>query len=144
MGFWPAVSSCFGKYVTFSGRSPRSEFWYWALFCWLASLLLFTLDAAVFGLNDGGLGPLSGIFSLAIFLPSVAVTARRLHDVDRSGWWMLIYCIPLIGFVLYFVWNCSRGTYGMNRFGNDPLPNSPTQGGFIPPTAMPPSPPPMA
>lgn len=138
MGFWPAISSCFSKYVTFSGRAPRSEFWFWALFTWLVSISLTILDFAIFGLDEDSLGPLSGIFSLAVFLPGLAVSARRLHDIGRSGWWMLIYLVPLVGWVLFFVWNCSRGSAGPNNFGNDPL-----AGAFVMPAAMPPTPPPM-
>lgn len=137
MGFWPAISSCFNQYVTFSGRAPRSEFWFWCLFTWLVSIGLTILDAVLFGLSDDGLGPLSGLFSLAVLLPGLAVSARRLHDIERSGWWMLVYLVPLVGWVLFFVWNCRRGSIGTNRFGMDPL-----AGSMIPP-AMPPTPPPM-
>ena len=113
------------------------------LFAWLVSILLTIIDAAVFGLSEDGIGPLSSVFALAIFLPYLAVTARRLHDVDRSGWWMLIYLIPLIGWILMLVWSCQRGTPGINRFGADPLAGAMGPGGMVPPTAMPPTPPPM-
>jgi uncharacterized membrane protein YhaH (DUF805 family) len=60
--------------------------------------------------------------SLVLLLPSLAVGARRLHDIDRSGWWLLIGLVPLVGAILLIVWNCMRGTAGRNRFGADPLP----------------------
>jgi uncharacterized membrane protein YhaH (DUF805 family) len=65
-------------------------------------------------------GPLSIIFSLVNIIPGLAVSIRRLHDTDRSGWWLLIALIPLIGFILLIVWYASSGTAGSNRFGNDP------------------------
>jgi uncharacterized membrane protein YhaH (DUF805 family) len=64
---------------------------------------------------------LSGLASLALFLPSLAVAVRRLHDTDRTGWWVLIGLVPLIGWIIYLVFMCQRGTEGPNRFGADPL-----------------------
>jgi uncharacterized membrane protein YhaH (DUF805 family) len=64
---------------------------------------------------------LSSLGSLALFLPTLAVAVRRLHDTDRTGWWILIGLIPLIGWIIYLVFMCQRGTEGPNRFGEDPL-----------------------
>jgi len=103
MGFFESVSSCFGKYATLSGRASRSEYWFFQLF----SIILIMLTA--------------GLAFLVLFLPLFAVTARRLHDLDRSAWWMLLPLIPLVGSIIIFIWYCSKGTIGGNRFGPDPL-----------------------
>lgn len=78
---------CFRKYATFSGRARRSEYWYFILFNFLAALIFGFLDGAFFNqAAQMGLGPLSGVYSLVAFLPSWAVTVRRMHDTNRSGW----------------------------------------------------------
>ena len=75
--------------------------------------------------NDDGDGPIQSVVALAVFLPSISVAVRRLHDIDRSGWWWWIVLIPILGFVIFIWFTCSRGTAGPNRFGLDPLrPNS--------------------
>lgn len=110
------------KYATFRGRASRSEFWFFTLFNLIAYIVLIFLDG-MFGTFDeeGGIGLLSGIYSLGVILPSFAVSVRRLHDTDRTGWWMLISLIPLIGTIVLFVFWCQKGTSGTNRFGDDPL-----------------------
>jgi len=132
MDFITAVKTCFSKYVTFSGRAQRSEFWWFMLFGFVTNFVL-------------GFIPLVGlIWSLALMLPNFSVTARRLHDTDRSGWWMLapygfmivagismaVHAGPVamivgaLGFVMMIVlivWLASRGIDGENRFGPDPL-----------------------
>ncbi len=114
MGLIDAVATGFNKYVTFTGRAARSEFWYWTLFN--------ILVAIVAGLVDGlfGLGFISTITSLALLLPSIAVAVRRLHDIDRTGWWVLI-ALTGIGAIVLIVFDCIKGTAGPNRFGPDPL-----------------------
>ena len=89
MDFMTAVKTCFSKYVTFQGRAPRSEFWWFTLFVTVATIALAFVDGVIFGL-EMVFSPLSDLFSLATLLPGIAVTVRRLHDVDRSGWWMLL------------------------------------------------------
>ncbi|WP_448586793.1 DUF805 domain-containing protein [Thermaurantiacus sp.] len=116
MGFEAAVRRVFGKYADFSGRAPRSEYWWWQLFTLLAAAALSVADTALFSVPF--LGP---VFSIGILLPSLAVSVRRLHDLDRSGWFLLIALIPLIGALVLLVWFVSRGTGGPNRFGPDPL-----------------------
>ena len=118
MTFSEAISSGFRNYVSFSGRASRSEFWYWILFNVLVSIALSIIDLV---LVSGNATVLSSIWSLATFLPSLAVGIRRLHDTDRSGWWWLISFIPLIGIIVLIVFWCSAGTPGSNRFGPDPL-----------------------
>ena len=164
------------RYATFRGRARRKEFWLWVLFIILVSVALSAVDHA---LGLGGAGPyaygpttpspggpragvaagagagfrgglLTGLFSLAVLLPNIAVQVRRLHDVDRTGWWLLLPVIPylvglgcviagavagalglagigvaamvagLIGAVVLLVWFCLDGTRGPNRFGEDP------------------------
>ena len=122
MGFGEAIASVLKNYVTFTGRAPRSEYWFWVLFVFIISIVASILDAVVFPWSSAGSGPLSLILTLGLLLPNLAVAVRRLHDIDRSGWWLLIILIPLVGIIVFLVWACTRGTLGANRFGPDPLP----------------------
>ena len=117
MGFGDAIKTCFRKYAVFRGRARRPEYWWWTLFNLLLSIALALVDLAIAGIN----GPevLSNLSNLALFLPSLAVGVRRLHDTDRSGWWILLWLIPLIGWIIIIVFLCQRGTEGPNRFGPD-------------------------
>jgi uncharacterized membrane protein YhaH (DUF805 family) len=115
MNFTQAISSGFSNYVNFAGRAIRSEYWYWALAVLIGSIVTEIIDALL------GIRLFNPIFGLAVLLPSIAVGVRRLHDLDRSGWWLLLGFIPLIGAIVLIVWFCSRGTIGANRFGPDPL-----------------------
>jgi uncharacterized membrane protein YhaH (DUF805 family) len=116
MGFGEAIRTCFSKYVTFGGRARRPEYWYWVLFGVLVGIVTGILDVVVFGTSSGVFSTLS---SLALLLPGLAVTVRRLHDIDRSGWWIFILLLPIIGAIILFVFMCLRGTAGSNRFGPD-------------------------
>ncbi len=120
MTFTEAVQTCFQKYVTISGRARRSEYWYFVLFSMLAGFVLGVLDGLLVGSNSN-FQPLSTIFSLLILLPSLTVAIRRLHDRDMSGWWMLLFLVPLLGAIALFVIFALPGTAGRNRFGPDPL-----------------------
>lgn len=113
MNFMTAVKTCLvEKYITVSGRAARSEYWWFVLFVFAVGLVLQLIGGDV----------LSGIFGLAVLLPGIAVAVRRLHDLDRTGWWNLLVLIPLIGaLVLIFFFFIHRGTAGPNRFGPDPL-----------------------
>lgn len=93
MTFTESIQTCFSKYADFNGRATRSEFWWWVLF-----VILATLAANI--LND----KLGILISLGTLLPYIAVTARRLHDTNRSGWWQLIGIIPVIGWIIMIVW----------------------------------------
>jgi len=117
MGFQQAVQSVFSKYFQFSDRAPRSEYWYWVLFLFVGGFLISLADSFVFGAGK----PLSTVFTLATFIPGIAVAVRRLHDTGRTGWLLLIGLIPLLGFVLLLIWFCTRGEDGTNDFGHDPL-----------------------
>jgi uncharacterized membrane protein YhaH (DUF805 family) len=109
-----------GRYAQFSGRSRRKEYWFFTLFFVLASIVAMGLDMALGTMDEEtGLGVVSGLLSLAALLPSIAVTVRRLHDTGRSGWWMLIFLIPLLGLVgFYFM--VKNGDPGDNQFGPNP------------------------
>jgi uncharacterized membrane protein YhaH (DUF805 family) len=124
MNFTQAISSGFNNYVNFSGRAARSEFWYWALFAALASLAGELIDLALF--TSSTFTPVQTLVNLALFLPGLAVSVRRLHDLDRTGWWLLLI-FTVIGIIVLLVWDCMRGTVGPNRFGPDPLAASPSQ-----------------
>lgn len=123
MNFQQAVRNVLSNYATFTGRARRAEYWWWVLFVILAALVVGILDRALFGrmgmMHDNG--PLSAILSLVLLLPGLAVGARRLHDIDRSGWWLLVGLIPLIGALVLLWWFVTRGTAGPNRFGEDPV-----------------------
>lgn len=162
------------RYAQFSGRARRKEFWMWVLFVFLASTALNILDTA-FGFELGGnaplasptgnpgedfangfssaarMGILSGIFSLATFIPYLAVSVRRLHDTNRTGWWVAAPLLPYVAGIAFFVmgamsasttnmligggfflaglvcaivvlvWYCTKGTEGPNKYGPDPL-----------------------
>jgi uncharacterized membrane protein YhaH (DUF805 family) len=109
------------KYATFTGRARRKEFWFFQLFVLLIVMVLSLADRMLGMLDDEtGFGPLSGLFSLAMFIPSLAVSVRRLHDTDRTGWWALLYFVPLLGFLVLLVFFILDGTRGTNRFGEDP------------------------
>jgi len=114
--FGGAVRTCFNKYAAFSGRARRPEFWYFALFNILAGSVASVVDMILFGAGSG-VSPLNGIYGLAVLVPSIAVGARRLHDIDRSGWWQLIGLVPIVGLIVLIVFYCRRGTQGHNRFG---------------------------
>ena len=117
MNFPQAVATCFKKYVGFSGRASRSEYWYFILFYFLANIAASILDAVI--LQKANIQFFSGILGLAVFLPLLAVEVRRLHDVDRSGWWIFI-SLTIIGLLFpLLVWKCRKGTEGPNRFGDD-------------------------
>jgi len=118
MGFTEAIASGFHNYVNFSGRAARSEFWYWTLFAVLVSIVTSVIDYVLF--PNSGVSPLNSLAGLALFLPGLAVSIRRLHDLDRTGWWFLLV-FTIIGAIVLLVWYCMRGTIGPNRFGPDAL-----------------------
>lgn len=103
------------NYITFDGRARRKEYWMFFLINIIILLVLSIVDGVLFG----GTAILSGIYALIQFLPQLAVSVRRLHDTDRSGWWILLGLIPIVGLVL-LVFFCLNGTPGSNRFGADP------------------------
>ena len=121
--------------MNFSGRASRSEYWYWVLFTTLAEIVTSIVGYGI------GYQVTTSVFGLAVLLPGLAVVIRRLHDFDRSGWWILLLFvpvafvmfhrpaqrdddrvyIPLISAIVLIVWYCTKGTEGPNRFGPDRL-----------------------
>lgn len=118
MGFGKAVSSVFGKYATFSGRAQRSEYWWFVLFYIIVIFVLSFIDGIMGNTEVPYLG--WGAI-LLMFLPLLALSVRRLHDLDKSGWWYLLLCVPIVGVFFLVFWFTARGTEGENRFGADPL-----------------------
>lgn len=125
------------RYAQFSGRARPKEFWMFFLFLIICIFLLSFVEAALglstserWALREGwsasagfrnSAGPLTGLFLLAMLLPYLAVSVRRLHDTDRSGWWLLLGFIPFIGGLILLIFLVSGGTRGPNRFGDDPF-----------------------
>jgi uncharacterized membrane protein YhaH (DUF805 family) len=109
------------KYVQFSGRARRQEFWMFVLFNFIITVVLSILDS-ILGLKmgSGGSGLLSGLYGLAVLLPSLAVSVRRLHDTNRSGWWILLGLVPIVGIIVLIVWYVQDSDPGDNRFGPNP------------------------
>jgi uncharacterized membrane protein YhaH (DUF805 family) len=103
------------KYAQFSGRSRRSEYWYFVLFNILISIGLAIVDNVV-GLG----GVLGAVYALAVLVPGLAVSIRRLHDVSKSGWWLLIALIPLLGAIALLVFMATDSTPGENEYGTNP------------------------
>lgn len=104
MTFVESIRTCFSKYADFDGCASRSEYWWWVLFTLLTSFVLMAVHERIYLL-----------FSVATFVPYIAVTARRLHDTDRSGWLQLVVLIPLIGWILLIVW-CVQEGRSPNRY----------------------------
>ena len=116
MNFQTSIKTCFTKYATFSGRASRSEFWFFCLFSFLAGIVTAIIDSMILGYPAEENGPVNLIFSVLIFLPSLAVGARRLHDIGRSGWWQLI-TLTVIGIILLIVWFATIGSSKKNVHG---------------------------
>ena len=109
------------KYAVFGGRARRREYWFFVLFNTIITLVLVAVDAAIGTFSSSSnIGILSGIYSLAVLIPTIAVAVRRLHDIDRTGWWVLISLIPIIGGLVLLVFAVLDGTPGTNRFGPNP------------------------
>ena len=122
MNFGQAIALGFSKYLDFTGRASRSEFWSWVLFAVIGAITTNTLDAAIFVYHNSVSplnSPLSNIFTVVALLPSLAVATRRLHDVDRTGWWMLLVFTG-IGIIALLYWQGQEGTPNQNRFGPNP------------------------
>lgn len=120
--FGQAVKSCFNQYCGFKGRASRAEFWWFTLFTYIVGFVLGFVDGLLFTSTENAffaLLGLSGLFWLGVFLPALAVTARRLHDTDKSGWWMLLY-LTIIGGIVVFIFTLLRGNEGSNKYGEDP------------------------
>jgi uncharacterized membrane protein YhaH (DUF805 family) len=124
MNMQEAVKAVLSKYATFEGRASRSEFWWYVLALIIVAVIIKLVDGALvapmlgFEPFDPMAGqPLSIILALVFLLPSLAVTVRRLHDIDRSGWWYFVNLVPLIGPLVLLYWEVQPGTEGTNQFG---------------------------
>ena len=109
------------KYAVFSGRARRKEYWYFSLFNIIFIILLTTIDYVVGTVNkEIGIGLLESIYALGVLIPGLAVSFRRLHDTDRSAWWLFISLIPLIGGIVLLVFLVQDSTPGANKYGPNP------------------------
>lgn len=113
------------RYATFSGRSTRSQFWLFSLVLFGIIIVTFILDLAL-GTGDGeSVSLIAGLVSLIHLIPQLSVMVRRLHDIDKSGWWVLISFVPLAGIIVLLIFACTSSTPGANRFGPDPSNGTP-------------------
>ena len=120
MDFITSIKTCFVKYVDFTGRASRSEFWYFTLFILIISICVEIVDASLAGQNFwsyDGFGPVYWVFNVLIFLPSLAVGIRRLHDINKSGWWWLLF-FTVIGIIPLTYWYVKQSDQSSNNFGN--------------------------
>ena len=107
--------------VNFSGRARRKAYWMFVLFYVIFAFVAVVLDGILGTVNPKtGMGVIGGLYIFLMLLPLIALSIRRLHDTDRSGWWFLINFVPLIGGLVFFVFTLLEGTRGDNRFGPDP------------------------
>ena len=116
MDIQESIKTCFKKFATFEGRASRSEFWWFQLFYIMVVIVAIILDGILVGGNIESAGALEIVSQLLLLLPALAVTARRLHDVDKSGWWMLI-AFTVVGLIPLLVWYLAPGTNKKNKFG---------------------------
>ena len=114
-----AIDKAFKNYFNFSGRSNRSEFWYFFLFILIVNFFTHLIDTYVIGYHPDEMGVVSGIFFLATAFPQLSLIFRRLHDTGKSGWWFLL-SFTIIGLIPLFVWWCTTGDQEKNRYGNIP------------------------
>ena len=112
MDFMTAVSTCFKKYATFSGRARRSEYWYFFLFSCVVSTAL----SLIFKTQTLP----SALFSLLTLMPTLAVSWRRMHDIGKAGAWSLIMLIPVLGAIIFWIWCAKNGEEGANEYGENP------------------------
>ena len=117
MSLGEAVKSVFSKYAKFSGRARRSEYWYFVL-CQLIVGIVIGVLALIVG--ETVATAIEGVWGLAILIPTLAVTWRRLHDIGKSGVWYFIFLVPVVGWIFLLVWLCKDSEPGDNRFGPNP------------------------
>ncbi|MFD2172692.1 DUF805 domain-containing protein [Rhodobacter lacus] len=131
MDFFTAIKTCFRNYAGFRGRAPRSEFWWFGLFFFIGSALLAMIETRFLGFGavervPGGWawqsngGPLTGLFALGMVVPLLAVAVRRLHDLGKSGWWLLISLVPFFGTLVLLYFYVQPSQPGPNAFGPAP------------------------
>ena len=116
MNFQTSIKTCFNKFAIFSGRASRSEFWFFILFGTIGGIVATIIDVMIFGYTIEENGPIYLIFWIITMIPSVAVATRRLHDINKSGWWQLLW-FTIIGGILLIVWHAAGGDNKKNKFG---------------------------
>jgi len=119
VGFVEALRLGFSNYVRFTGRSSRGAYWFWVVWMLIGAVVTGALDSVLFGSSPSEGSVLNGLWALATLLPSLANSVRRLHDIGRSGWWVLIVLVPVIGFIILIYWHAQPGQRAENRFGPD-------------------------
>ena len=119
-----AITTCLRKYAVFSGRATRAEFWWWVLAVFIVSIGLGMVDAVIEAVTGwDGFSLLSGIFSLAVLLPNLAVTVRRFHDIGKTGWWVLVWIVLGVGPWLILAGLVIAAVYGtLQAAGSEPGP----------------------
>ena len=125
MNFFESIKSCFIRYTDFSGRSMRSEYWNFAVFVSILYIVAEYLDVKIAGvpyLDYYGFGTLIIILTIVTIVPETAVSIRRLHDINKSGWWLLL-SLTVIGIIPLIYWACKKSDEKENRFGKNPLSN---------------------
>ena len=115
VSFPNAIKFGFQRYFDFSGRSTRAEYWWWLLFIAIAGTILRIVDMIAGTMIAGTIGIISSLFSLVTIIPNLALLFRRLHDINRSAWWLLLGFVPFGGIVI-IVWMCKRGDEGENKY----------------------------
>ncbi len=113
MGILESIKSFFSNYANFKGRSRRSAYWWPVLFLTLMNLLIAGLDRALFE----SIQPIGVVWSLAVLVPSLALGVRRLHDTGKSGWWLLIGLVPVVGSIILIVFFATDSAKGKNQYG---------------------------
>ena len=109
----------FKNYANFKGRSSRGAYWWWFLISVLLSVALTLIDTTIFGTRPEEFGVLGGLFTLATVIPNIALGVRRLHDTDKSGWWLLLALVPIAGGIILIVMFCQPGARAENSYGPD-------------------------
>ena len=118
--FPEAVKFGFQRCMDFKGRSSRAEYWQFSLFFLLVDIIATAVDTVALGSGLGDIGLVATVWELAILVPGLALAVRRLHDINRTGWWLLLWFVILIGWIILIVWAIKRGNDGPNKYGPDP------------------------
>lgn len=119
VSFTEAINMAFNKYCCFTGRASLSEFWWFSLFTAILGFAI-SLVCGILGLGDTATSSILGIVNLALLLPGLGLSIRRLHDIGKGGGWIFINLIPIAGFIIYLSWCCKHSEMQPNRFGDVP------------------------
>lgn len=120
LGFGEAINIVLAQnYCNFTGRASRSEYWWWVLFMAILGFVIgFILG--LFGASGSTVQVIQGIVGLVFLLPGLGVAVRRLHDINKSGWWLFLTFIPLVGAIILIIWFCKPSDSGVNAYGDEP------------------------